>query len=235
MFVDERVERGDALHRFIVSCVVCSRRSWAAAHNEAARIGALRPARRLKEIAELLDRLQGFALLAYADLPAALLPTGEVDGVDDIPRMTRADNIWSQTVLAAAASVLGCLRTGGVAAADIDLYYDPKSLTLAHRAAFEKTLRQALPEIAKEDPATGATQSSRTFTLERIEQVPKRQGDVESGPLEHGTFLAHQLCVRADELIRGRKVHRVVVRDHSDALRHMVVKFTPQGECDELA
>ncbi len=138
MFVDERVERGVASHRFIVGCIVCSKERWMALHGEVLRIGSLGQARRLDGIRQLLDKLQGFALLAYADLSIAQVRPGEIDGTDDIPRMKRHDNVWSQTVLAAAAAVLACLRTSGVESAEIDLYYDPKSLTVAHRDAWEK-------------------------------------------------------------------------------------------------
>lgn len=130
-----------------------------------------------------------------------------------------------QSVLAAAAAVLACLRTGGVESAQIDLYYDPRSLTLAHRDAFENTLREALPEIAREDPETSAIQAWRPLTFGRIEQVPKRQGGAEADHLQQGTSLAHHLCSQAGRLIGGQTVSRVIVRNHTAVLCSMVSKF----------
>jgi hypothetical protein len=226
MFVDERIESGLADHRLIVGSIVCSRQRWMIFHGEAARIRATRAARRLDEIGQLLDRLQGFALIAWADLPKALVQPGELDGAADIPRMKRWDNVWCQGVLAAAAAVLACLRTSGVESVQIDLYYDPKSLTLAHRDAFENTLREALPEIAREDPETSAIQSWRPLTFGRIEQIPKRQGGTEADHLQQGTSLAHHLCSQAGRLIGSRTVSRVVVRNNTAVLRSMISKFT---------
>ena len=168
VFLDERVEHGAASCRFIVGCIVCAKERWMALHGEVVRIGSLRQSRRLDGIRQLLDQLQGFALLAYADLSIPQVRPGEIDGTDDIPEMKRQDNVWSQSVLAAAAAVLACLRTSGLDSAEVDLYYDPKSLTVVHRDAWERTLREMLSEIAKEDPATGAIQLSPALAFRRI-------------------------------------------------------------------
>lgn len=229
VFVDERFERGVASDRFIVGCIVCSKERWMALHDEAVRIGSLGQARRLDGIRQLLDKLQGFALLAYADLSIAQVRPGEIDGTDDIPEMKRHDNVWSQSLLAAAAAVLACLRTSGVESAEIDLYYDPKSLTMAHRDAWEMTLRETLSEIAKEDPETGGIQLSPALAFRRIEQVPKRQGEIEGDCAQHGTFLADRLCSQAPHLIGGEKVPRVLVRDHTTVLCSMVSKFAGES------
>ncbi len=225
IFVDERVDRGETSHRFFVGCVVVGRGSWQTLHGEAKRISASRRTRRLDLIADLLDRTRGFALVAYADLSVELVPSGEVDGTDDIPRMKRWDNVWSQAVLAAAVAVLSCLRTSGVEAADIDLYYDVKSLTLAHRDAYEKTLREKLPDIAREDPETGALQPSPTFVFRRVEQISKRRREVKADQLQDGTAVAHHLCSQVHELIDGPRVPRIVVRNNTNALRNMISKW----------
>lgn len=227
MFVDERVEQRETFYRIIVSCLVVAKERWRGVYHQTARqVGAVRKARRLSAIAELLERTPGFALLAHADLPLDLVPAGEVDGTDDIPQMKRRDNVWSQAVLATATAVLACLRSGGITAAEIDLYYDPKSLKVAHRDAFETTLRQTLPNIAREDPKTGAIMASQTFVFGQVRQVQKRTGHTGADELQCGTAVAHHICSQAEDLIGSRKVARLVVKDHSDMLRSMVSKFT---------
>lgn len=115
--------------------------------------------------------------------------------------------------------------TSGVASAAVDLFYDPKSLTVLHRAAFEETLRDTLPEIAREDPETHEVQATGGLIFRRVEQVPKRRGDAAADQLRDGTSLADHLCSRAGELLRGHRAPRVVVRDHTEALRSMISKF----------
>jgi hypothetical protein len=225
MFVDERIERPESQVRLVVGCVVVERRRWETVHTQVRQVGRNRGKRRLDSIADLLGRAGGFALITYADLPCELVPPGELDGTDDIPRMKRADNLWSQGVLATVAAALACLRTSGVTCADIDLFYDPKSLTVAHRDAHERTLRETLPDIARVDPETHEVQALPCLTFRRVEQVPKRRGDVQADQLQDGTSLADHLCSQAAGLLGGRSVPRVVIRNHTEALHSMLSKF----------
>ena len=160
MFIDERIEPMEQCRRLIIGCLVVERRQWEALYSEAKKVGATRRKRRLDAIADLLGHAGGFAFIGYADLPPDFVPPGELDGTDDIPRMKRADNVWSQAVLAAEAAVLACLRASGIANATIDLFYDPKDLTVTHRDAYERTLRETLSEIAREDPNTHEVQAN---------------------------------------------------------------------------
>ena len=154
MFVDERITATDNFERFIVGCLVVERQRWANLHSCTKQVSGMRRRKRLNAIKLLLDQTGGFGVLAYADLPAALVSRGEIDGTDDIPRMARRDNVWMQAVVALAAAALACMRTSGANVGVIDLFYDPKSLTAPHRAAFEKLFRKTLTDIAREDPIT---------------------------------------------------------------------------------
>ena len=100
------------------------------------------------------------------------------------------------------------------------------STSLAHKAAYEETLRQTLAAIAKEDPETGVVQASAPFTFRKIEQVAKRYREFEASPFQRGTALAHHLCAQAGPLVAGQKQVRVVVRNHTDAVNSMVEKLT---------
>ena len=85
------------------------------------------------------------------------------------------------------------------------------STSLAHKAAYEETLRQTLAAIAKEDPETGVVQASAPFTFRKIEQVAKRYREFEASPFQRGTALAHHLCAQAGPLVAGQKQVRVVL------------------------
>lgn len=50
----------------------------------------------LERITAMLEALDAWAIVARADLDEELFRTGEIDGTDDIPSMSRSDNIWSQ-------------------------------------------------------------------------------------------------------------------------------------------
>jgi len=120
---------------------------------------------------------------------------------------------------------LACLRTSGVTAATIDLFYDPKSLTAAHRAAFEGALRETLPDIAREDPITHEVQATASLLFRRVQPVPKGRSSAAWSHLQDGTAVAHHLCSQADELVQRGGLGRIVVRNHTGALRSMITKF----------
>ncbi len=226
VFLDERVAGGDtSRHRLIVGCFVVGASRWKALHDAARRVGQVRGTRRLDEIGKLLAHLEGFGLLTYGDLPAELVPAGEIDGTNDIPTMARSDNVWSHAVLAAGAAVLASLPGFRVDAAALDFHYDPKSLTAPHRYAIERALRETLPEIAREAPQR-PERPTPYFTVGRVEQVPKPAPGIAPDSLQLGTNIAHHLCSQADALIRGRVIPRVLVCDHTQARVTMVSKFT---------
>jgi len=223
VFVDERIEHRDTSYRLVVGCLVVAASRWKGSSRMARQIGAIRGSRRLDLIAELLEQAGGFALLSFADLSTDLFTAQETDSTDDIPRMARRDNAWSQAVLAAVAAVLACLQSAGVNHASIDVYLDPKSLTAAHREAFERILRETLPDIAREAARVGIP--SPTFTIGKVREVEKRRGKNAATTLQFGSALVHHLCSRTSDVIAGSPP-RIIVRDHTSALVTMISKFT---------
>src|SRR3990172_10611832 len=199
MFLDELIERRGERVRYTVGLVIVTRRTWRERHSHVTHSLAVRFKRRLELIAALLEQVEGFALITYADVPVALVPAGETDGTDDIPAMARADNLWSQAVLSTVAAGLGFLRARGVTGVALDLFYDPKSLTAAHRSAYEHVLRETLTNITREDPHTSEVSAEPPLTFVRIEPVPKSRESPEEYRI--GIFLADQLCRQARALI----------------------------------
>lgn len=179
-------------------------------------------------IVDTLKKAEGFAVLTYADIPSGLMPPGEIGGTTDIPKMSRVDNLWSQCVLSTVTAALACLRgaSPSVAAAEIDLLHDPKSLTGEHQRAIEQVLGEVLPEIAKEHPDTQESDPTVQLLFRRMEAIPKRSGSSKANNLQTGTNLAHHLCCQAERLIRDNPDHRIVVRDHTSVIHDMISKFT---------
>ena len=106
IFIDERIIPANEFERHIVGSLVVERQRWGRLHTGTKRVSGMRRSRRLDAIKLLLDQTGGFCLLAYADFPAVLISRGEIDGTDDIPRMTRRDNAWMQSVVSLAAAAL---------------------------------------------------------------------------------------------------------------------------------
>jgi len=172
-------------------------------------------------------------MLVYPDIPPDLLPPGGIDGTDDIPRMSRTDNLWSQLILAGVAATLAFLQRPDTSIGVVDLYFDRKDLTAAHRAQFENVLRQTLPEIQREAavelPTVFGT-GSPDLDFGTITGVDKPASGAPPSVLQAGTNLAHHLCSQAAQVISRGPVGRVRVRDHTNVIRRMIRKFTAEPD-----
>ncbi len=228
-FVDERLKPLASRTRTIISCCVFGRDRWMALHPQAATVGAVGGRRRLPAIDAFLESVGGIAVLVYADVPSQLLPPGEKDGTDDIPRMSRTDNVWSQVILSGVAAAVARIARSGTLVDAISLYYDRKDLTAAHRAKFEDVLRQTLPKIAM--AAADAypdlfVANPSGLVFDTIKSVDKPADGASPDAFQRGTSLAHHVCSQADMIIARGSAGRVVVADHSVVIRDMISKFT---------
>lgn len=89
----------------------------------------------LEGITAMLETLDAWAIVAQADLDEKLFRTGEIDGTDDIPSMSRTDNIWSQCFIFAVGNLIANAVYVGEDVGTVDIHFDPKSLK-ATRSVF---------------------------------------------------------------------------------------------------
>lgn len=228
-FLDERIERRSRRHRTIVGCCLFRQDRWLASRSRVAAIGGLRRRRRLGAIEELLSSAGGTAILAYADLADELIPSGEIDGTADIPRMSRTDNVWSQMTLTTVFAAVARLQSIGIPLGTVDLYYDQKNLTVAHQRQFETVLRETLPQIAREaaneHPSLFPADAAE-LQIGRIQGVPKCRSGQPGDEFQEGTSLAHHLCTQAPAIILRGTAGAIEVRDLAPYVRDMISKFT---------
>jgi hypothetical protein len=83
----------------------------------------------LERIESLFEALDVRAVVSVATMDAATFRPGNFDGTDDVPRMARTDNVWSQcavfTIGALIRYMFGVRQNIGT----VDIYFDPKSLS----------------------------------------------------------------------------------------------------------
>ena len=232
-FLDERVTTSyERLTRVVVGFCLFGRDRWLSLHDREATVGTVRRRRRLQAVDDLLAQMGGIAVLAYADIRPEFLPRGEIDGCADIPRMSRADNVWSQVSLSAVFAGVSWLQSSGVSLGTVDPYYDRKDLTRKHRIAFESALRAALPQIvrdaAAEYPSLFRADSSE-LRVGVISGVEKPRPAVSVDAFQHGTNFAHHFCSQTAAVISRGTQRRILVRDHTSIMHDMICKFTRTG------
>jgi hypothetical protein len=72
--------------------------------------------------------LDARASISIAEIENAQFRPGEIDGTDDIPKMARTDNVWSQCAIYGVSGLIVDLVEAGQEVETVDLYFDPKSL-----------------------------------------------------------------------------------------------------------
>jgi hypothetical protein len=234
-FLDERFEELGQRTRMIVGCCLFGHNRWMALHGREAEVGRARRKRRVQAIDNLLSSIGGVGVLVYADLPGELLTPHEIDGTADIPRMSRIDNVWSQLTLSAVFASLAWLQHSGVSVGAVNLYYDRKDLTAAHRTQFENILRQILPETAKEARTEYSTlfkADARELRFDTIRGVEKPVSWASADAFQCGTDLAHHFCAQASAVIGRRSEGHTLVRDHTEVVIAMLSKFTHASDED---
>lgn len=229
VFLDERIKKHESTTTFFVGCCLFGLDRWLGLCEAERKVGEVRRKRRLQAIDELLNEIRGAAVLAYAHLPDGVFCPDEIDGTADIPRMSRTDNIWSQMTLFAAATGVAWLHHSGLLLGPADLYYDRKDLTAEHRTAYEHTLRQNLPKVARDaaakDPSRFTTDTSQ-FEFGIIQGVEKPGSGVQADSFQRGTNLAHHFCTQAEALVGRGSRDRILVKDQTKNISATITKFT---------
>lgn len=227
-FLDERLEELGQRTRMIAGCCLFGHDRWMVLHGREAAVGTVRRKRRLQAIDDLLSSIGGVGVLVYADLQGELLSPHEIDGTTDIPRMSRMDNVWSQLTLSAVFASLAWLQHSGVSVGAVNLYYDRRDLTAAHRTQFENVLRQNLPETAKETATEYPSlfkADAREMRFDNIRGVEKPESWASADAFQCGTDIAHHFCAQAAAVIGRGSEGRTLVRDHTEVVSAMASKF----------
>jgi hypothetical protein len=184
----------------------------------------------LDGINSMLESLDGWAAVAWADLDESLFRTGETDGTDDIPSMARTDNIWSQCFIFVVGNLIAKVVYEGKDLGTVDIHLDPKSLKLAHAGAVGATLRNMLVREAKRYASQLAQLSGarlpllRKLKIRRIEPVTKAPNSLALDKFQTGTWIADKLC-SSHEIIRPRGLSRILAIDMSEVVRKTVQQF----------
>ena len=182
----------------------------------------------LKRICLMLESLDAAAVVGEATLDETLFRSGEKDGTDDIPSMSRSDNIWSMSATFVLASLIVDLIRYGKSVGTVDVHFDRKNLKPMHSIAWEETLRQTLVTETKQFASQlGAKILTKLIKLgiRRVQAVPKL-GHLgkESDKFRSGTWVADKLCSYSGE-INGLKCSRISTDDISEVVRKTAQQF----------
>jgi hypothetical protein len=185
---------------------------------------------RLQRIAQLLEDANGIAVLTSANIDKRLLPPGEVDSTNDIPRMSRTDNAWSICFLFCIATCAAILRKAGLSSFDLNVYHDPKSLTKEHWLAIQQSIRF---NIVKASMDIAEIHGSRIdhLCIKKIEEVQKAKRGETPDPRQAGVAVADYLCSKVNNLVDDKSIpqkkRRIFIRDHTKTVVSTLAEIWP--------
>ena len=184
----------------------------------------------LDGINSMLESLNAWALVAWADLDEGLFRTGDTDGTDDVPSMARPDNIWSQCFIFVVGSLIAKAVHEGQDLGTVDVHFDPKSLKSEHTAAVGGTLRNLVVRAAKRYSSQLAQLSGarlqllKKLRIRRVEPVGKARTGQTADKFQTGTWISDKLC-SSYEIIPARNFTRIFSSDMSEVVRKTVQQF----------
>jgi hypothetical protein len=221
IFVDEAYSRTETHTKIALASWVVEQGAWS---RQVKRLVELHKAPVLHSIASMFDRLDARANISTADLENTLFRSGETDGTDDISRMARTDNIWSQCVIFGASGLIRDLVEAGHEVGTVDIYFDPKSLKSEHFEAIEGTFRTLVVPAARGYARARNSQMLKKLALRRIEPVKKPETGQAPDKFQAGIWVADKLCTNSDDVVRHNS-KSTRHDDISDVVRRTAQQF----------
>src|SRR5258708_39239328 len=96
LFFDETYRNAPDNKRFVIGCVGAFRENWFQFKPKIALLGQLRQKWVKEHLLNLMNEMDAFACLGYANVPLKLIPKGAIHSVVDVPGLSKTDSIWSR-------------------------------------------------------------------------------------------------------------------------------------------
>jgi hypothetical protein len=187
----------------------------------------------LEQIMVMLADLDAFALIAKASLEKSVFRTGEIDGTSDIPRMARADNIWSICVTFTVGSLILQLIHKHQIVGTLDVYFDPRNLKYQHAQAWENLMRDMLVSEARRFAVQTGAKSARDIRIRRLQAIVKPPRGQAADKLQMETWIADKLCSAFSGKASPDPTPRVKTYDMSDEIRRTIQQMDGKSYYDD--
>jgi hypothetical protein len=221
VFVDEAYARTRTRTKIAVASWAVEQGAW---RGQVERLADLYKAPVLGSLGSMFDALDARASISVADLENTVFRTGEIDGTDDIPRMARTDNVWSQCALFRVSGLIKDLVEAGQEIGAVDIFFDPKSLKREHFEAMEETLHKLVVPVVKVYAKVRGSGSLQRLAIRRIEPVKKSPAGGTPDRFQVGTWVADKLCSNSERAARVNP-KRITTYDISDVVRRTAQQF----------
>jgi hypothetical protein len=178
----------------------------------------------LGSIDRMLEDLQAWAVVTRANLDPRLFRSTDIDGTDDVARMSRTDNVWATCSTFLVSTLISGFYARSEDLATVDVYHDPKSLKPAHDDARRQVLRGLVVQNAKEFSTAGKSNLFKKLNIRRIESVAKPSDSLSADKFQIGVWISDKLCSSADAADVGQ-FSRIRSYDMSEEVRRTIQQF----------
>lgn len=178
----------------------------------------------LNSIDGILRSLDAWAIVTRASLDTSLFRSGDIDGTDDVVRMSRTDNVWATCSTFLVTSLLAGYYKRREELATVDVYHDPKGLTAAHDEARRNVLRGPVVRHAKQFSISQNKRLFKKLSIRRIESVTKPSDLQSATKFQIGVWVSDRLCSSADTL-EASQFSRIRSFDMSEEVRRTIQQY----------
>lgn len=209
---------------FVTSCVEFPQRNFNLSVNEARKIKSPGRKPRLHRITHFIEKTNGHALVAYANIEKSLIPPGKKDDAT-LPGVTRYNTLWGAVMTYAAAEMIASLVRNRIPFTTVDIFYDDKSLTEEHREAIGDVIRKNVRKLTRTyiSHHTGILNPKPRFR--KIQPVSKTPSTSQEGKYQIGTWLADRLCHYYDEIVSIGDSGVISARNCSSDVKDIFLKL----------
>ena len=220
IFCDEKYLNVAGKKRFLTGYIATPQDAWNSLSK--ARRDLIEPLKvtRLERIRDLLDDVNGIAVVAYADVKTALVPAGERDTTDDITNMSRADHIWGNAIAMGLAATAKWIAIHGLKVKNIDVYYDTRSIKDAHRQALTKVVTNTLSSIIHNVNSPAGYKPK----FRRFNDTPKAKNSGQRNKFQSGIWIADRLLQDAQIIIECGEMGRIHACDNSKNMNGYLIR-----------
>ncbi len=172
-----------------------------------------------------LEKTRGLAVLGQAIIRAKDAQPGERDEYKDLKDLARRDNIWSIVVSLTLAEIIKQALKNGDNFRTIDVYHDPKSLTVMIQRRLKEAINDRMLSWCNKFIKKNKLNFGKKVSIRRLQPVAKATRGKSPDKFQRGVWIADQLSRDSRLFCKANQVTRVKSADFSEDVKAVLSDF----------
>lgn len=225
IFCDEKYYTNESgVKRFLTGYIGTPQNSWNVIAKDIRDLVEPPDKSRLSRISNLLNKINGIAVIAFADINPKLLPPNGRDTLGEVVNIARPDHIWGNIIALGLAATAKLLALKGHDVKNIDVYYDTRSIKNSHRDELKNAILDKLSSIIKEAKSPIGYKPR----FRRFNDTPKANNSERRNKFQSGTYVADRLLQYWETIISGDEKKGIYIKDLTRNIENYFKRAFPE-------